>query len=172
MSDSSILIREATSEDAEEMLSYLEKVASETDFLTFGPGEFLLTPDQERNTLDSFSLRDNALYLVAEIDGKIVGSLNFSGGSRPRTAHTGEFGISVLKTYWGQHIGKVLLKTLIAWAHQFHMIRKINLRVREDNDRAIRLYTSTGFIQEGIIRRDVCINGKFYDSIVMGLALD
>jgi Acetyltransferases, including N-acetylases of ribosomal proteins len=169
---SDIVIREATAEDADKLLEYIEKIASDTEFLTFGPGEFQLTRDQERDTLDSYSLRDNALYLVAEIDGTIVGSLNFSGGSRLRTAHTGEFGISVLKAYWGKHIGKVLLKTLIEWAHQFHIIRKINLRVREDNDRAIRLYTSLGFIQEGIIKRDLFIDGRFYSSVLMGLAIN
>lgn len=172
MSAEDILIREATSEDAEKLLDYLEKVSAETDYLTFGPGEFQLTRDQEQDTLDSYALRTNALYLVAEADGRIVGSLNFSGGSRPRTAHTGEFGISVLKAYWGRHIGKVLLKALIRWAERSGTIRKINLQVREDNERAIRLYTSLGFVREGRISRDLLVNGRFYDSVMMGLSIN
>lgn len=172
MGEDSVMIREAVADDAEKLLDYLEKISAESDFLTFGPGELHLDIAQEKDTLDSFLIRDNALFLVAEVDDNIIGCLNFSGGSRSRTAHTGEFGISVLQAYWGQHIGKVLLKTLISWAHRTHIIRKINLRVRMDNVRAKRLYQSAGFVEEGMIKRDLLVNGKFYDSITMGLDIN
>ena len=42
---------------------------------------------------------------MAQVGGRIVGTLNFSGGARPRTAHIGEIGVSVLKEYWGKGIG-------------------------------------------------------------------
>lgn len=172
MGESGVIIREAVADDADKMLNYLEEIAAESDFLTFGPGEFKLTLEQEKDTLDSYSIKDNALFLVAEINEKIVGNLDFQGGSRPRIAHTGEFGISVLKDYWGQHIGKVLLKTLINWANGTDLIRKINLRVRSDNERAKHLYQSVGFIEEGVISRDLLVDGTFYDSILMGLTID
>lgn len=51
---------------------------------------------------------------IAEINEKIVGCLNFSGGPRQRIAHVGEFAVSVLKEYWGNGIGKELIKYLIS----------------------------------------------------------
>ncbi|GGL60927.1 GNAT family N-acetyltransferase [Sporolactobacillus putidus] len=122
--------------------------------------------------IESVLSRENALFLIAESGGQIVGNLDFSGGSKSRTAHTGEFGISVLKDYWGEGIGKALVAELINWAHKNDVIRKINLRVRTDNARAIRLYKSFGFEEEGTIRRDFLIDGVFYDSLQMGLPID
>ncbi|MGO1368213.1 MAG: GNAT family N-acetyltransferase [Senegalia sp. (in: firmicutes)] len=112
------------------------------------------------------------LNIIALIDNKIVGNLTFRGGHRPRIRHTGEFGVSVLKKHWGLGIGKELVKYLINWAEDGDIVKKINLRVREDNENAIDLYKKLGFKKEGIIARDLYLNGKYYRSIQMGLELD
>lgn len=140
--------------------------------MTFGQGEFDKTVEQEESFIHNISKRDNALFIIAEIEGQIVGSLNFSGGARPRTAHTGEFGVSILKEYWGQGIGTELIKCLVEWCKQLGVIRKINLRVRSDNYSAIHVYKKLGFTEQGVITRDFLINNKFYDSISMGLIID
>ena len=171
-SDSSIAIRKATKSDAKAMLEYINKISSESDNLTFGKGEFPLTLEQEENFIDNISRQDNAIFIIAEIDGKIIGNLNFSGGTKPRIAHTGEFGVSVLKDYWGQGVGTYLIKYLINWSKESDIIRKINLRVRSDNYSAIHVYKKLGFIEEGLITRDLLINGSFYDSISMGMKID
>lgn len=116
--------------------------------------------------------KENALFIIAEITGKVVGNLNFSGGTRQRIAHVGEFGVSILKEYWGNGIGEELIKYLISWSNSSGIIRKINLRVRTDNTRGIHLYKKLGFSEEGIVKRDFLINGEFYDSLVMGLLID
>ena len=46
-SGETVVIREAVEDDACAMIDYLDMGAGETDFLTFGPGEFTLTSDQE-----------------------------------------------------------------------------------------------------------------------------
>ncbi|NMB24181.1 MAG: hypothetical protein GX986_01465 [Firmicutes bacterium] len=43
-----LLIRETTTADAPQLIAYIEAVASESDFLTFGPGEFGITIEQEK----------------------------------------------------------------------------------------------------------------------------
>jgi RimJ/RimL family protein N-acetyltransferase len=106
------------------------------------------------------------------MDGEIVGNLAFRAGTRPRVAHVGEFGVSVLKSYWGIGIGKYLVQSLLDWAKDGGIIRKINLRVKEDNRTGIVLYKKLGFREEGIRTRDFCIDGKLYDSICMGLHID
>lgn len=167
-----IVIREAIKSDAVQLLEYISSIGGESDFLTFGPGEFGMSIEQEENFLDNASKQKNAIYLIAETGGKIVGSLNFSGGKRLRIAHTGEFGVSVLKEYWGNRIGTELIKYLINWCKQTGIIRKVNLRVRTDNVSAIRIYKKLGFTEEGVITREFLINGKFYDSMSMGLYID
>lgn len=167
-----VLIREATSDDAAAIVAYVNSISGESDFLTFGPREFSITVDEERQFITSLSKRENGLYLVAVLDGKIVGNLSFSGGSRPRTFHCGEFGISVSKKHWGKGIGTALLKCLLQWCKDSKVIRKVNLKVRTDNHTAIHLYKKMGFKVEGMTTRNFFIDGVFYDSYIMGYEID
>jgi RimJ/RimL family protein N-acetyltransferase len=166
------IIREAIKSDAKALVDYVNTISGETDFMTFGPGEFGMSIEQEESYLNNASIQRNAIYLIVEAGGRIIGSLNFSGGARPRVAHTGEFGVSVLEEYWGNGIGTELIKYLIKWSKESGVVRKLNLRVRTDNSKAIRLYKQLGFVEEGVKTREFQIKGKFYDSMLMGLAID
>jgi RimJ/RimL family protein N-acetyltransferase len=166
------IIRKTKATDANSMIEYVYKIGSESDNLTFGKGEINITLAQEEEFLESFSNKVNSLHIIAELDGMIIGSLNFTGGGRPRLAHTGEFGVSVLKEFWGQGVGTSLVEYLIDWSKATGIVRKINLRVRTDNFSAIRVYKKLGFIEEGRITREFIINGEFYDLYSMGLAID
>ena len=167
-----LIIRRSNKSDAEALIDYINTVAGETDYLSFGVGEFDMTVQQEEVFIENTLKKENAVSLVAEINGKIVANLNFSGGSRKRISHVGEFGISVLKEYWGYGIGEELIKYLIDWSKGSGVVRKINLRTRTDNLRGIRLYKKLGFEEEGILKRDIIINGIFYDSLCMGMMID
>jgi RimJ/RimL family protein N-acetyltransferase len=167
-----LIIREAQKKDAVSILEYVERIASETNFLTFGPGEFNLSLEQEEQLIESHLNTDNKLLIIAEINQELVGCLNFTGGNRPRIQHTGELGRSVLKEYWGLGIGSALVQTVIQWAKSTGIINKINLRVRPDNDRAIRLYERFGFVREGLITREYSVNERFYHNVVMGVQID
>lgn len=167
-----LVIREATKADAANLIDYVHAISYESDFLTFGPGEFGITLEAEEEFIERCRQADNWIMLIAEIEGCIVGNLVFSGGARPRTKHSGEMGVSVLKKHWGKGIGRELISYLLEWSKETGIVRKINLRVREDNERAIRLYERLGFVNEGVITRDLCVNGRFYSSIQMGLEID
>ena len=172
LKDGSVLvIREATGEDAQAVIDYVEGVSGESGFLTFGPGEFEHTKAEEEQFLCKFRVADNQLYLLGLIDGVVVSTLSFFGGLRPRVRHRGELGMSVQKKYWGTGIGRLMLDTLIDWARDTHIVKKINLRVRTDNQRAIKLYERKGFLREGTIRREILLDRKYYDHHWMGLEL-
>lgn len=167
-----IIIRKADPSDAKALVEYMNLIGGESDYLTFGAGEFEKSAEQEREFIESALNRNNALFLVAEVDGKIVGNLHFSGGQRPKVTHTGDFGISVLKKYWGNGIGEELIRRLIRWSKDSKVIRKLNLCVRTDNTRGMALYKKMGFEEEGKERRAFFVDGKFYDSLLMGLLID
>lgn len=170
--DKKVIIRKANKSDAKGLIDYLNTIGGESDFLTFGQGQFDKSIEEEKAFIENALKKDNALFIVAEINGKIVGNLNFSGGPRERTAHTGEFGVSVLKAYWGKGIGEELMKYLINWSKRSGIIKKINLRARLDNTPGIQLYKKLGFREEGVVKRDFLINGQFYDSLLMGMMID
>lgn len=154
------------------MIDYLNSVASESDNLTFGSGDIEFTVEKQTVFLSSVLSSELNYFAIAKIDEVIIGNINFSAGDRPRIKHTGEFGISVLKMYWGNGIANELLAGLIRWAKDTNCIGKINLQVREDNENAIKLYKKHGFEIEGLITRSFLIDGKYYNSYQMGKAID
>ena len=85
--------------------------------------------------------------------------------------HVGELGMSVVKAYWGQGVGSLLLDTLLSWARQTDIVRKINLRVRSDNGRAVALYERKGFVVEGTLTKEMFVDGEYYDLLAMGRSL-
>jgi RimJ/RimL family protein N-acetyltransferase len=167
-----VLIREARGEDATNLLEYVNTISVESEYLTFGQGEFVMTVEQEIQFLEHCAKQANAIYLIAEIDSKIIGTATFAGGSRPRLKHVGEFGVSVLRAYWGNGIGTALVQNILDWSKQTGIIRKVDLKVRADNMSAIHVYKKLGFTTEGIQSRSLCIDGIFYDSILMGYIID
>ena len=166
-----LIIREARPQDAADLISYVNKTGSDSNFLSYGPGEFEITEEEEKKILQRFFDTENHLYIIGLIDGKIVASLSFSARRRPRIRHKGEFGMAVDKEYWGLGIGSLVIDELIHWAKETGIITKINLRVRPDNKRAVQLYERKGFVHEGRISRDMVIDGVYYDSCCMGLEL-
>ncbi|PJI06912.1 MULTISPECIES: GNAT family N-acetyltransferase [Clostridium] len=163
-----VVIRKGNKEDASKMVEYLKEIGGESDFLTFGKNELNVNVSDEENFIDNSNKNENSLFLVAEVNGKIVGNLNFSAGKNSKVRHVGEFGVSVLKAYWGNKIGNELIEYLIKWSKHTGIIKKINLMVREDNVRAIKLYKKIGFVEEGILKREFLSEGKFYSGISMG----
>lgn len=165
-------IRRAVPDDASAVLSYLVRAGAETANLSFG-AEGLGVPEEiERAYIARVATSATALLLVAEVENEIVGALAFEGGPRPRTRHAGEFGVSVLRAYWGTGTGRALVEALIAWAEASGVIRKLDLRVRTDNARAIALYERLGFVREGIRTRDMLVDGVFHDALLMGRPID
>jgi RimJ/RimL family protein N-acetyltransferase len=168
---STLLARRAVPADAAALLDYLETVGGESDFLSFGAGEFGMSQAEEEAFLKKVAADAGELYVVGIVDGLIVTSLTFSAGRRPRVRHRGEFGLSVRKSHWDLGIASLMLDHLIEWARRGKVVTKINLRVRADNERAIRLYERKGFVREGTITRESFLGGVYFSDHHMGLEL-
>ena len=165
-------IREAQLTDAKHLLQYLDAIAYESNFLSFGPNELQISIEEEVNIIKKSKSRSNCLYIVAEFENRIVGVLTVKGSVRPRLVHIGEFGISVRKEFWGMGIGSRLLDMMELWASSNAVIRKLNLRVQVTNTKAIALYKKYGYEIEGRIRRDTAISNQFIDTYAMGKLFD
>ena len=64
-----------------------------------------------------------------------------------------------------------MLDALIGWARRNGIVKKINLRVRTDNQRAIQLYERKGFENEGTIHKEMLLGNTYFDHHWMGLEL-
>lgn len=165
-------LRQATEDDAQNMLDYLNVICVETDFITFGEGELPWNLEEEQKFIKEHLQDENKLLLIAEVNGSIVSIASFSGGKSKRILHIGELGLTVLKKYWDLGIGFALTDNIIDWAKKSGLVRKVFLKVRVDNERAIKLYAKFGFTYEGTIGRQLLIDNNFYDVYLMGLNID
>lgn len=131
------ILREAKKNDSVKLIKYLQDIAIESDFLTFGQGELEITQEIEESIIEEHMSGTNKIMLIVEYNDEIIANLNFNGGRRQRVQHTGEFGISVKREFWNNGIAEKLIENLILWAKGNDIVTKLNLRVREDNDKAI-----------------------------------
>ena len=170
-----VTLREATREDATAAIEYLEEIGGESDFLGFGLGEFGRGVAYEEEFFEAQRASETGLALVA-IDhqsGRVLAMLTFMTGARWRLQHSGDFGVSVRREVWGEGIGQRLIEALVDWVARHPVVRKINLLVRVDNDRAIALYERLGFQVEGRLIKIVRMpDGSYHDDYAMGLWVD
>ena len=83
------------------------------------------------------------------MDGKVAGTAGIDAvGTKYKVRHRAEFGISLLKEYWGLGIGRALTEACIQCAKEAGYAQ-LELTVVAENERAIALYESVGFLEYG-----------------------
>lgn len=84
--------------------------------------------------------------------------------------HTGRLGMGLLPAYRGRGLGEQLLRACLARA-QANGLTRVALEARADNTAAIRLYERVGFVHEGLARRALRFDGRYFDGVMMALLL-
>lgn len=164
---SNIQIMKARIDDAQAILDYLDQIGKESDNLTFGEEGLGYTLEDEIKLIEGYAENLNSIIFIALDDKKVVSVGNLSASKRERTKHVSILGISVLKAYWGQGIGKRMMNTLIEFANQAPDTRFIHLEVRSDNIKAINLYKTVGFKKNSVVPSMMCIKGEYFDIDLM-----
>ncbi|MBT2695507.1 GNAT family N-acetyltransferase [Bacillus sp. ISL-55] len=166
--DMKYTIRSAVEADAEALSDLRLKIDGETENLDREPGEAFIDPQGFQSIIKADSESARNIFLVAETNGRLIGFSRCAGYDLKRFRHKVEFGVGVLKEFWGYGIGKNLLQASISWADE-NDIKKMTLHVMESNENARRLYEKLGFEIEGILKNDKLLSdGEFYNMIVMG----
>ena len=170
MNNSLFVIERARAEDAAALLDYLKIVGGETENLSFGAEGVPLSLEAEQAYLGTQSeSADNVQYL-AKVDGEIIGTASLNRKPR-RMSHRGEFGISLKKAWWGCGAASALMEAVLAFAKE-NGFEQLNLEVRSDNIRAIRLYEKFGFRKLCTFPGFFKINGETIDFDLMNLELN
>lgn len=161
-------IRSATPEDAPLLRDFATKLFAEGL-----PGIFRRpapTRAQERAFIASRLGQPNSALLVAEMDGRIVGLIDFVGGTLEEEAHAGTFGLSVDRELRDAGIGTALIEALLEWAPQ-HGVTRVQAWAWMNNPRAIALYERLGFEREGLCRSAVMVDGEAVDVVLLARLL-
>ncbi len=160
------LIRNGDAADGIAVLEVFNRTHEETDYLLSYPDENSSEPEQEAQFLREKALSPNETELVAIVDGKIVGSAGIEPvGKHHKVRHRAEFGIGVLQAYWGLGLGKALTKACIKCAKDAGY-DQLELNVVVQNERALSLYHSLGFVEYGRNPRGFNSRNSGYQEVV------
>jgi RimJ/RimL family protein N-acetyltransferase len=116
-------------------------------------------------------IQANAPHFVAIAEDAVVGWCDVIAKPRDTLSHSGTLGMGVRSAYRGRGIGKALMEATLAGARNRGFTR-VELTVRVDNQRAMRLYERVGFKLEGTCRNHIRVDGKYYDSHLMAILFE
>ena len=153
------LLRNGTAADGQAVFEVFNLTHEETDFLLSYSDENSYNAEEEAAFLDEKTKSENEIEMVALVDGKIVGLAGIEKvGAKYKLCHRADLGISIAKDYWGLGLGKALISACIQCAKEAGY-SQLELDVVTDNERAIALYKSFGFIEYG--RNPQGFNSRF-----------
>ena len=118
-------------------------------------------------------LRGDAVHVVAEIGGRVVGHCTVNRVGRAAGAedgHVGLLGILVGQRFRGRGVGRALLRAALAAAR--NRFEVVQLGVHADNAGAKRLYERFGFRLVGSVPRALKRGGRTIDHEIMALVFD
>lgn len=110
---------------------------------------------------------DNMRFLVANVDGKIVGALGLRIFTHPRRRHVGDLGMAVHDDWQGKGVGSALMEAAVDLADNWLNLSRLELSVYVDNEPGLRLYRKFGFEMEGTFRDFAFRDGNYVDAYAM-----
>ncbi|MFJ8414372.1 GNAT family N-acetyltransferase [Bacillus paramycoides] len=165
-------IRSAAETDADQLSKLRVQIDGETENMDREGGEGFIDMVGFQQIIKTDTEKPRNLFLIVEVHNRIVGFSRCEGSDLKRLSHKVEFGVCILKEFWGYGIGKNLLLQSINWADE-NEVKKISLQVLEINKKAIQLYKKVGFEVEGVLKNDKRLSdGNYYNTVVMGRLTD
>lgn len=167
------LIRTITEQDAADFNAYRRRITNEPhNTVALSAGEYKRTVEEEQERILSALQNPDQRILVAEVQGKIIGSCQCRGSASPPLRHAVSLGIDVDKAYRHQGIGSALMREMLNWARSHPIICRVELEVFVHNHAALAMYRRFGFVIEGTKKRAYFKYGQFIDAHLMALIFD
>lgn len=159
-----ITVRAATEDDAEAFAKvFSDRSASN------GTLQHPYTSTEVWRTRLAGNVGTRQVVLAAVVNGRVVGNAGIHAVSdNPRKKHVCSLGISIAQKYQGRGVGRTLMNSCLDFADHWANYARVELTVHADNTRAIKLYESLGFQQEGRLRDFSFREGGYVDALFMG----
>ena len=167
-----LVMRNCTEKDSKAVLDVFNRTHAETDFLLTYPDENTFDEAKEAEFLKEKCNSENEIEILGFIDGKLVGTAGINTvGKHCKVRHRAEFGIGILREYWGQGIGKALTNACIECAKKAGY-SQLELDVVSQNKNAIELYKKCGFTEYGRNPKGFLLRtGRYQEVMYMRLEL-
>jgi RimJ/RimL family protein N-acetyltransferase len=159
-----LMIRPTEIADAFCVSACITHVAHERQFLTATAG---FNPVQTSQYLELIR-KKGGVHLIALAGNDVVGWCDIAPAIFEGHSQIGRLGLGLLAQHRGQGWGKKLLDRTLEAAF-LKNFERVELEVFLSNQRAIKLYRSAGFREEGRKRNGRKIDGRFENILLLGL---
>lgn len=163
-----VRLRAYTKEDIPQALKYLNSYEVTKNLSPGIPYPFTLE-DEEKWYASNSALNDTYSFAIETLEDNLylggcgINQVDFKNSHVMIGIFIGD------PAYWGKGYGTDALKLLTKFIFEEMNIHKIKLGVYSFNERAIKCYEKVGFIEEGILKKEIFKEGKYYDEHLMAL---
>jgi aminoglycoside 6'-N-acetyltransferase len=125
--------------------------------------------DLERVRREYLSDEDDVVAFVVEVDGQVIGLIQFSEETDPDYRHA-SIDISLHPDWHGRGLGADAVRTLARYLFEERGHHRLTIDPAAENERAIRSYERVGFKPVGVMRRyERGPDGTWHDGLLMDL---
>ena len=168
-----VILRMASTDEAQSLINSMVEIAETSPYILMSAENFKNTSvEDEIKWIEGYNTDPRSLLILAELENKIVGILDFKSFKNPKSRHRGGLGISLHQKVRGEGLGELLFNKLILEAKKIEGLSMLELSVMGDNHQAYHLYKKVGFVEVG--RKPMAykqLEGNFCDDVQMILRL-
>lgn len=150
-----------------ELIYEMENDPTQWDIANFSVpySRYVIKQYMESSQCDMFADKQLRLMIVRLEDQTIIGTIDITG-FLPMHGR-GEVGISLKKQYRGEGYAREALNLLCDYAFGFLYLKQLSAEVAVDNELSLRLFTSCGFEQCGLLKEWWFVEGCFKDVVLL-----
>ena len=159
-----IYLRPMTLDDTDLIVGWRNSEAVRRNFIY----QELFTREGHENWMKNMVETGRVIQMIiCSIDGdKPLGSVYIRDIDRQHSK--AEYGIFIGEDRArGRGLGTAAARLMLEYCFRQEKLHRIYLRVFASNEPAIRSYEKAGFVREGLLREDVCIDGEYRDIVWM-----
>lgn len=164
-----VFLRMMTYDDTEDIIRWRNSDAVRKNFIY----QALFTRESHERWIQTMVDTGRVVQMmICDITtGRAVGSVYVRDIDRQH--NKAEYGIFIGEARArGRGIGTAAAGLMLRYCFEELGLHRVYLRALADNLQAIRSYEKAGFVQEGILRHDVCIDGQYRDIVWMAAVSD
>lgn len=159
-----IFLRMMTYEDTEDIVRWRNSDAVRKNFIY----QALFTKESHENWIRTkVETGDVVQMIICDVaTGKGLGSVYIRDIDRHH--NKAEYGIFIGEAdARGRGVGSATARLMLQYCFEEEGLHRVYLRAFATNEQAIRSYEKAGFVKEGLLRGDVCIDGEYRDIVWM-----
>jgi len=142
------------------------------DALKNEPSAFGSSFEEENEFTEELWKQRSLSALIAYSNNNPIGLLVYIINNRIKTKHVATiYSVYVNKNYRGQGVGKKLINSALESIKKNSDVIKVDLAVNPEQVSAVKLYEYFGFKEVGRLSKEVFVDNKFYDQLLMELIL-